>query len=220
MKKKIILLILLLIIPFKTNALVISSCSTSILSELKTLASNVNLSYDYEIRNNQAYFKITINNLNNKFYIIDSLGNKYTYSNSNNGEVITKEFSNIEKIKFSIYSNVTDCMNDLLATKYVNLPTYNSYYGSEVCKGVENYKLCQKWYKQTLDYDSFIYEVNKYKNKSTKVENTEEEIVSTKGLFDTIFEFYIKYYYIILPILIVVSLTIMYIKNRKNKFDL
>lgn len=218
MKKKIILLILLLIIPFKTNALVISSCSTSILSELKTLASNVNLSYDYEIRNNQAYFKITINNLNNKFYIVDSLGNKYTYSNSNNGEVITKEFAYTKKIKFSIYSNVTNCMDDLLTTKYVNLPTYNIYYGSEECKGIEEFEMCKKWYNTSSYYD-FLTAVNKYKNEKNK-EKVVEEIIPVKGLFDNLFDFYIKYYYIILPILIIVCLTIMYIKNRKNKFDL
>lgn len=223
MKKRILMIILLLLIPLKINevsAIVISSCKISVLSELKSVASNINLSYTYEIRNNNAYFKVTINNLNNKFYIIDNLGNKFYYNNSNNGEIITNEYSNIEKIKYSIYSNIPECMNDLLTTKYINLPTYNIYYTDPLCKGMEDYKICQKWYKQTLDYDEFVIKVNKYKNVHKELEEVKKETVSTKGLFDILFDVYINYYYIILPIIIIICLSFMYIKNRKNRFKL
>lgn len=223
MRKKILVVVLLLVILFKTNtvnAIVISSCKTTTLSNLKSIANNINLSYTYEIKNNNAYFKVTINNLINDIYIVDSLGNKYIYNNSNNGEITTKEYYNVEKIKFYIYSNVNDCMNDLLLTKYINLPIYNIYFNDPLCNGIENYKLCQKWYNQTLSYEEFVYEINKYKS-IDEIDTTKEiNRKDVEGLFDIMFNIYIKYYYIILPILIVSCLIIMYIKNKKNKFNL
>lgn len=220
MKKKIFLLLILLLIPIKINAIVISGCKTQVLSNLKSLASNVNLSYTYEIKNNNAYFKITINNITDKIYIVDNLGNKYTYNNSNKGEIITNEYKDINKISFRIYSSVPDCMDDLLITKYINLPTYNIYYNDPVCKGIEDYKLCQRWATQTLGYEEFVQEVNNYKiKKNTNIVDNNKN-ANTKGLFDMMFDIYINYYYIILPVLIVVCLSFVYIKNRKNKFNL
>jgi len=212
MKEKIILLLILAIIPIKINA----ECSTTELSRLKTLANNINLSYEYD-EANPSNFRVVINNIVPEIYVTDQYNiDYYTYQNANNGEVITNNYIGATNIKFNIYSNNVNCQSELLTTKTITLPLYNSYYYDNVCIGLEDYELCQKWNSYTGTFEEFQTTVNKYKESLNKKQEDKQQTNSiSRNNF--ILDFYLKYYYIILPIIIVLSSAYIYFKNKKDK---
>ena len=60
MRLKLNSLLLFLSVFMLFNPMNVAACSYNELSELKTLASNINISYDYEIVNNDAVFSIKL----------------------------------------------------------------------------------------------------------------------------------------------------------------
>jgi len=222
-KHNLFILFILLFIGFKTNVKAFSygGCNYSQIARLKSFASNVNITYDYYIQNNTAYFNVTLTNITPEIYFIDSNSNKkYTYSDTQNGQ-ITIYNQIYSKISYKFYSNLPECHGVKLNTKYHTLPSYNIYYNSALCKGIENYNLCQKWVKNNYSYDEFEELVNKYKNSKSeeKVEN-EVEITYEKTVFDYFVEFYVKYYYLILIGIIVICFVVIYFNKKKNSFNI
>ena len=119
-----------------------ASCTYKRISDLKKIASNVNITYTYTIVDNKASFDIRFANLTNDIYLYDSFNNKkYNVE----GEVILKNYIDGVKYRFFINSNDKDCKDEQLVTRYVTLPKYNIYYGDPICNGIEDYTLCQKW---------------------------------------------------------------------------
>ena len=89
---------------------------------------------------------------------------------------------------------------------------YNQYYNDPICNGV-TYKYCNKWQKNDFTYEEFIKNVEEYKNTKNIIVEEPNEV---KGIFDYIMEFYISYYYIILPTIILISVIYIYINRKKN----
>lgn len=214
-------IILLLVLKSNVNAYTYGGCEYSKISRLKSIVSNINLSYDYYTYNDKVYFTVTMNNVVPGIYFVDSkTGKKYNYSNSTDGEIIITGYSGEGGI-YKFYSDVSECNGVKLGNKYYSFPYYNSYYNSDICLKNSAYSLCQKWTKVLISYDELEKKINEYNEQKLKIENTEENIVVyKKTILDHIVEFYVKYYYIILIGIILICVTAMIINKRKNRFDI
>lgn len=214
--KKIILFFVLLLIPIGVDAYY---CDYDAYNRALKKASNVNIMSDYEIIEDVAVFNIKIYNLESNQYVIDEKnGIRYNYSEAIDGVLTIHNITVPMVYKFGIYSHENFCDTNALATLYAEIPTYNKFYKDDACKGIENYKLCQKWSSINMTYDEFKKGVSEYKNSLIK---EEEKIEEYKGIYEIIFDFYLKYYYLLLPGIIVVGvISIIVIKKKENKFGL
>lgn len=196
-----------MLFPIKISA----QCSNSEIIRRSSLAKNISITYNYIEENGQVSFYITLSNLQPDFYIKDVQNQKQYYYTSN--EIVLYGYKPNTSYRFDVYG-VGEC-NERLYSHYVNLPGYNPYYNDPICVGV-NSSICQKWVNINYNYDTFVKEVNKIKQKTqVKEENQVEE--EPLGIYDYILKFFISYYYIILPIIIVVCLVIIIIQNKKRK---
>jgi len=225
MKKKTIYIIMTIGLFFAFNifgkALTYGGCEYSQISRLKSLVSNVNISYDYYMVGNEAYFSVTLNNVVPGIYFVDSkTGKTYNYNNTIDGEITITGYKSTNG-NYKFYSELSDCRDVKLSNKYYKLPAYNIYYTDSLCKENRNHSLCQKWANITYSYDEFKNYINKYNNKD-KVEIQDETIenVYEKTYLDTLVSIYVNYYYYILIGIILVCVTIMIISRKKNKFNL
>ena len=224
--KKIVYLILLISVYFFNNftikALKYGGCEYSEISKLKSYVSNVNISYDYYIFDNSAYFDITISNVVPGLYFIDSVtGNKYYYDDTLDGEITLTGIRNTSG-QYTFYSSLNECYGIKLGSKYYTLPIYNIYYNDSLCIENRNYSLCQKWTEVPYSYDKFSEMIDEY-NKSkeeTVIDDNNGKVDYKKSYLDIFVEFYVKYYYILLLGVIGICITIMIITRRKNRFDL
>ena len=210
MKKIYLLLFLVILLPINAKAL---SCSNADSVRYQALAQNINYTYDYVEENNTVYFNITLSNLSSELYIYDVYKNS-TYNYSQN-EILLGNYKPGKTFKFKVYSTNTSC-SDVLYTIYISTPYYNSYYSHPLCNGLDNYKYCQKWTNVTIDYNTFVSAVNSYKE-SIKSDNDIVKPEEYNTLFDYILEYYMKYYYIGLPVIIIGSLLYIFIKNKKDR---
>ncbi len=211
MKRFVIILgLLLLSIPLQTKAIL---CSNEKKAQYQTLASNIKTSYTYTEANGTITFQVILSNIPEGF-IIKDIKNGRTYSYQGNELVISNLQANTS-YRFDIYTSDILCDDDTLYSHYVNLPPYNPYYQDAVCIGMESHALCQKWTQMTLSYEEFKQKVENSKITEEKpVPETPKEEV--KGIYDYVLEFYLNYYYIILPIFIIGGIVIIYRYNKKN----
>ena len=219
MKKKIlIILFMLFILRINVNALKYGGCEYSDVSRMKQLVTNINVTYNYRIVNNIAYFDITLTNLTNDMYVLDNV-NKLKYYNIVNGELTIYNYTT-DSVTFKIYSNKSECRDILLGSKYASLPIYNVYYNSDICKEMEGFSYCNKWVSKAYTYaeiEKAIYDYNesqKNKNKPTP------EPVHIKTFWEKLLSFYLKYYYVLLPALIALCIIGIQVKKRANRFKL
>ena len=218
--KKCVLFLLLSFLFINCSALTYKGCDYSSVAKMKELVKNINISYDYRIVNNEAVFDITVNNLTNEIYFYDEYNKKnYYYSDTVLGEITISGYK-IKSGSYKFYSNNADCIGIVLGTKYYNLPEYNRFFGSELCKKNSNYSLCQKWTPVNYSQQEFEDLIDIYNQKEETKENEKIIVEYEKSFIDRVVEFYIDYYYYLYGVLILASLIIIYIYNRKNRFDL
>lgn len=210
MKKGIIYIIAIFIIGFTFPISDVSAqCSNSEKNKLALLAQNITTSYDYIEENGKVSFYITLSNLQPGFRVRDiAHGIDYYYTGE---DIIIYNFVPNNNYRLDIYS--TSC-TERLYSHYISLPGYNPYYMDPICIEV-NHSICQKWVNMKYDYDTFIKEVNKIKDKKpnkTPIEEKQEVL----GFYDYIIDFFVKYYYIMLPLIIIVCSIAIYKLRRKD----
>ena len=213
MKKKIVIFLLALIIP--TINVEGFYCKYSDIAKYKGLASNISTYYDYEETGNNISFSVTLTNLNENLYIVDTTNNKYYYYKSN--ELTISGYKPGQTIKYNVYTTDSNCSEKLLYTIRIILPDYNPYYKDNVCNEVNNYIFCQKWYKHDLDYNSFVKKVVQYKE-SLKNEPVIEQpnIEDEYGLFQIFIDIWIDYYHVFLISIIAICGVVIYVTNKKS----
>ena len=217
---KILFTLILTAFTFKINALTYGGCSYTTVAKLKALVNNINLSYTYEIKDNNACFNITLNNIPKGVAFKDLNTQKtYTYSDTKNGEITIYSYKDGEdgQYRFTINNNVCDGIK--LGTKYYKLPIYNTRYQSESCKDIPNYFLCKKWLSKYYSDYEFEKNINEYKE-SFNATDDELDIKYEKDLISKIVGFYIKYYYYFLPAIILICIIVMHVSKKKNSFKL
>lgn len=222
MKRKLLFLVIILMcINCNCKALSYGGCSYSEVSKLKAFVSNVNMSYDYYILNNKAYFNLTINNIVPNIYFIDLYtGKTYNYSDTNDGEITLYDYS-IFKGSINFYSGLEKCYGIKLGTKYYKFPQYNIYYEDPLCLENKNFSLCQKWQKTTYSYSELKNKIEEH-NKIIENEQIEDktQVEYEKTILDKFVEFYTKYYYILLSGIIFICVIIMIVSSKKNRFNI
>ena len=180
------------------------------------MASNVNFAYRYHETKYSVNFEVTVLNLTNEIYMIDRSSGKYYYAN--NEDFTISNYLSGKTIQFDFYARNTECGEDALLTKYVVLPSFNPYYTSNLCKGIESFALCQKWLKQNMTYKEFHEGVTAYLNGKTE-EPSPIPPKEEKVEWDIIFiQFWSKYYIYILLTIIVIGGIVLY--RYKKKTDL
>jgi len=196
-------------------------CDYSELTRIRKQASQVNIMSEYKEVDDEVLFTITIYNLRPNQYVIDTITNKrydYGYNKEKESEIVIDNIKKSGMYKFEVYSIENTCNEKALNTLYVTLPTYNKYYKDKLCKGIESYKLCQKWFGTEITYERFKEEINNYKNSIKPNEEIDEEKEET--IFDYLINIYINTYYIILPLFIIILLMPIYsIYKKKYKVD-
>lgn len=205
----IVFLILLFAVPFYVKA----DCTYNEKVRLQKLAGNVNFSYHYTETEHSIIFNITVSNLTSELYMIDQTTKKTYYAN--NEDFVIEGYTPGSTVQFDFYVRDSSCETKSIFTNYVTLPSYNPYYKNEICKGIEEYKFCQKWLKHNMTYKEFYNNVLNYKTK--EIEKVKEEEKKVKEEFDwaIVIDFWAKYYvYILLAIIIIGGVTLyLYDKN-------
>lgn len=215
MKKIFFTIIVLFLFVIQVEALSYAGCDFEDVSRMKQIVSNINISYDYKIINDEAYFDVTISNLTNDIYVSDNYYKKDYFNNSELTIYNVKEKS----IYLKFYSNNSDCKGILLGNQYRQFPIYNKYFDDEVCNGMGDFLYCNKWLNKEYTEEEIKEAVEAYKN-SLKEDEIPTEAIYNKTLFDKIVEFYVKYYYIVLLGIIVLCITIIVVNKRKNQFKI
>lgn len=218
MKKILVILFMLFIFKINTFALKYGGCEYSDVARLKKLVTNINVTYNYRIVNNTAYFDVTLTNLTTDMYVMDNV-NKQKYYNIVNGELTIYNYAT-NSVTFKIYSNKNECRDILLGSKYATLPIYNSYYKADVCKNVENLVYCNKWVSKSYSYDEIKKAVDEYNEKQENQNKPTPEPVHIKTFWEKLLSLYISYYYIILPVIIALCIVGIQIKKRTSRFKL
>ena len=203
------------------HALSYGGCEYSDVSNMKSFVSNINLSYDYNIKDNEAYFNITISNLIPDIYFVDSVSKKeYHYDDSINGEITIYDYKNTSG-QYRFYSNRSECRGIKLGNKYYNLPSYNIFYNDPLCQSNRSYSLCQKWVKANYTYGEFKQMLADYNSEQQTTNQTNNIVISYKNSFlDNLVKFYTEYYHVILSLIIIVCVIIMIINKKRNRFNL
>ena len=211
-----LLMFFMLFLPIKAKAI----CNYTELANLKKLASNVNISYDYEDISNSVKFNVTISNITKNVSVKDVTNNRtFSTINTTDGEVVISDFRDGQTYKMEVYSNsISSCYGELLNTVYVNLPSYNPYYGNKICNGIEDYSLCQKWIKHSMTWNEYEKAINEYKE-SLSIKKQEELIHRTfiEKIIDFVYNNYI-YVSSCIVILIIVIIIIRYITRDRFKY--
>ena len=216
MRKIIVVFILLLLIPItKVEGAV---CSYSEIARLKKIASNVTVSYDYIENNSSVVFNVTLNNLNDELYFVDQ--SNYQRYNYTEEELTISNYRSEQTIRYVFYATDPDCDDTPLYTARVILPTYNQYYKDEVCNGVENYSLCQKWSSHNLTYTNFVQKVNEYKNSlNSPTIPVEPSIPVEVSITQLIVDFLLDYYIYIVIVISLALIGILFIRKRDNIYS-
>lgn len=189
-----------------------AACSNSEKVAYQSLAKNISMSYEYIEENENTQFYVTFTNVLEGFYL-KNLDTKETYYYTGS-EMTISGLEQGKNYRYGIYTTYIGCDSIILYTHYLNLPYYNPYYKDELCTGIENFKYCNKWINKKITYEEFKKNVEKYSEKNNDVQ--EEEKTENIGLFDIIVEFYLKYYILILPIIIISGIIIIRKHNKKH----
>lgn len=212
--KKISFLFVTLFLCFIPNNIK-AYCTSSDKAKLKKIVSNVNISYDYEIVNYKAKFKITFNNLTPDIYFKDPYGNIYRTYDLENNEVVLYNYSDGNSYAFNFYG-ANSCGSEKISTLYVTTPTYNPYYQYSVCDNAREYELCQRWASHSLSRSEFIKSVKEYKEKNGIIDDT--DIKKDISYIDFTISFIKMYGLYILGGIVIVIITVKIIRYKKDSF--
>ena len=216
MKKIILFLLVVLLMPFNVNAVhevIDSRCTNNLKTTLRQEANDVVYRLSRNESNGVILYNAYFYNLTNNLHLTDSNGNIY------NELKITNLKPGTSFIVYLYASNNNYCSGYKVMSKIINVPYYNPYYGSEMCDGISEYSLCSKDTNVTLSLDEFKQKINEYKSRKVdKEDEIVDEIIQNSG-FDFI-GFIINYkYYILLvlvPLLVVLILIMINDKNKKR----
>ena len=203
--KKIKIFILLFIIFSSNNVKAICDNNLNI-----SLANNVAYTYQY----NGSSFDITFTNLENLLYIVDQNNNYY----GGFSETTIYNLSPNKTYSYKVYSSSFECDNTPIRTISIKLPPYNMYYDLDICKDNSEFKYCKKWYNNKMNIDELEAEIEKYNlEKENNIVNKAVYKNTTLNKIGEIIKYiYTNYYYLLLPMIIIISIFIIYRLDKKD----
>lgn len=219
LKKSICICILLLTCfifhPFNTNA---QSCSEQELQEYKELARNIRINYEHIESNSELYdennlFSITVSNIPKEVKVFESK-ESYYFINDTLEKFSTVKYDNFPggiKTNFIFYTtDNTNCPNEKIAIKNIQLPVYNEYWKDELCNGIESYLYCSKVISNKITYEGFKKNVIKYKE-SLNNEIIDDDNKKEKKIKDYVLS---NYGLILISVILIIIIVAFYIKKR------
>ena len=206
-----ILFVIVCYFAYSSNVLA-DLCDKEHIKELKELANQVEVSYEYIVDDDEDgdgektinVYSVDVNLLSDELYLSDGR-KKYYFNGFDNG--ILKLYYNASKIDFEVRS--TRCFDYKLKTISINLPKYNTYSYRSECKELSEYELdvCDPWYQGIINDNYFDSIVSKYLN-----------IPKEKETFiDKAIVFYNKYQLIIIGSILFVVLAIIGIISYRKR---
>lgn len=198
MKKPLLILLTILLMPTLVNA---SLCTNAEKVSLGKLATDIKVGYEekegivdpstylppegYTTENyvvTYPYFVVKVNNIPENLDVV--LKNEKTqeeieikYKDTLNGtyEYSWKDLDDVTKFSYRILGDsTTSCSLEVLKKGIITLPAYNRYYTSQRCDKAQGYSLCEKFINTSLDYETFTKKVDKYIEEKEKKQGTKE----------------------------------------------
>lgn len=218
MKYKKLLLFVMCYFTF-TSRVSAAICDNNHIKELKELAEQVDVSYEYIDHSDEINsgvdgeyslnsYSINVNLISDELYIKDGYQNYY-YEDSYNG--IINFVVNSGHVNLSIHSK--KCNNMKLKTISLDLPRFNTYSYKSECKELKEYDLevCDPWYQGQINDNYFYKIVNKYLNPKVEEDNNWDKIIS----------FIQKYQYIFIGsiLLIILGVIGIYIYRKRSVLE-
>ncbi len=223
MIKKIFSLLILIILSISITVRADDKCSKSEMNRLKDLASKIEFSYDYEIKENKNNeeswktidFSITAINLTDelKTMIIYDMysGNYREFTNNNEHKKTLKGFHEGEKVNITIkaFTN-NDCSYQTVLTKTINLPYVNSFYDNDLCQEIKDFKYCTELTEKRLTSKEYYDELNDY-----YLQKSIQEIIETEE-GSNVKKNYTIIIIIAIGVIVVATILILLFKKRKK----
>lgn len=149
-----------------------ASCTNQEKENFKKIENNYKITYEYQ-SSTKKYTVTFVREDKSKYeYII------YTKDDLKCKDIDdkTSKCTNFSPGKYTIgIEGKTKTCNDELKTIDLNLPEYNKYYNDPLCKGIEEFVLCQETYDKEIDYETFKSRVETYKKTKIKEEENKND---------------------------------------------
>lgn len=180
-----------------------------------------NIKIIYEILN-QNKINIIIYNITNNLMI------EYTnpeteesitisYSDTNNGKyIIERNANSVEEYQFQIRSNISACYGNVLSTKKIIKPKYNSFSKLSICSdsNLKNHSYCQEFITQDINKSREEVETTLKEYLQVKVKNQTTKAIEKTNYFDAK---HIIAYSAGLLILTAIIVIILLIKKKRSE---
>lgn len=188
-------------------------CDSEHISQLKELANQVDISYEYLDHSDESdgegdfvtnTYLVSVNLISDELYL-EYYGKKY-YFNQNSDGLVTF-VANSGNISLSFHSK--SCLGYKLKSETIQLPRFNTYSYRMECETLKEYNLnvCDPWYQGEVTDDIFNSAVEKYlKNDFFEVKPSNKLILFIK-----------EYYLYIVGIIFLVMLLVISIINFKKR---
>lgn len=218
-KRALLVIVFIMVFGIKVDA---ATCTTEEKKMLKSEASKIEIVKYFDdtyIPQGEYYYNVHLVNFTEKFYITDSVGNRFEYSSTIKADDIFGMYWPGRTVTFKIYgAKGKACGDELMRTIKIKFPSYNDYSKHEACKGIENFKLCKRDYSGKIESEEwFLKQIEEYKKSLNEKKSTEPE--KEKSFINESIDF-IKNNPIVLItlIIVVVAIVIIVIVNKiKNK---
>lgn len=248
MKKRIlfIMFFILFILSFGSLVNAEGECSLQSRSDLRNLASNVNIVYQeiMELRPNEdyqegdadadpelvyKYLVIKIYNLSPHLriemtYPGSTEATHITYEQADQDGVITLIPSTNDYVityNFRVYGSSTACFSQLLRSIRLTLPKYNYFSERSACDDIPDYFMCQTYTTYDIDPTNFMNSIKAYKEKlETQKKEIDEngDVKDNTNFASKTASFISKYKFIIIGVILVigVGLTIVIVNKKRS----
>lgn len=210
---KIIVLLTLFIVCPSVKAL---SCTNAKKVKYQDMARNIAYTYDAKDVKGESVFTLTFSNIPSSLALRNARTGKWYYPKNN--EITISNLNPRFNYRYDVFAvDNKGCNNIALYTINIILPSFNKYYSDELCKGIENYELCQKWANIKYSYEEWKNKVNEYKESLIPKEKELTKQEKNQKLLEKIVDAYGKVYYIILPLIITLGSIGIMIYNKKRE---
>ena len=213
MKRK-ILLTLISFITFTPE--IYAECTNEEVNAFKKISNEYKVTY--EMNTESKLYNLT-------FY--DPAPDKYTFviNGATDGDFSIHDNNNYQYLGLSpgeytvTIEGVTNTCKDVLKTINLSLPKYNKYTEDPLCKGNEEFVLCQPTYDKDIDYDTFKERLEVYKKTKTennaKNNNTKKENIVINYIKNNIVQVSLIAISLVLVIIIIISIAKRQKKSRR-----
>lgn len=200
-------------------------CTGSKINDLKIKAYNSQIVKEQKFDENHiSYWEITIYNVDKDILVIH---NGATYEPDKDGTIkLDTRFNGGIYYEINFYGGYeTDCVEEFVYKKSELLPVYNYYSERDECIEYEEFPLCNKWYKGTIESEEdFLQQLEEYKE-SLKPKEEPKNDVDNRNIFEKFIDFYLENKTYTVPItcvlgVLLVAYTIRSLIRRKNRVKL